>query len=777
MNNIRNFSIIAHIDHGKSTLADRLLELTGAVEKRKMQAQVLDTMDLEREHGITIKLQPAKMSYTPMNAGSTDRGCTRTENPMNTDGCRLLYENLTYKIRGAVFKVQNQLGSGHKESLYQNALEEEIKNQNISYEKEKNISISYNNKTIGVYRPDFVIEGKIIIELKALPFLGKEPKKQLWHYLKGTDYKLALLINFGSSKAEIERVVYDTIRDHLRSDQRPSAYILNLIDTPGHVDFGYEVSRSLAAVEGALLVVDATQGVQAQTLANLYQAYERELTIIPVINKIDLAIANVEETIAELESLKIDFACEPILISAKTGENVESVLDAVVKFVPPPKGNTNAPTRALIFDSYYDSYRGVVAYVRVVDGEINKGDAIEMIQTKQETEALETGAVCLGLHPSDKISTGDIGYIVTTLKDVSGARVGDTITKSKVESRKLKEDTNPNAPSTLNLLPSTGISPLPGYAEPQPVVFAGLYTTSGADLSKLREALGKLKLNDASLSYEPQNSKAFGFGFKAGFLGLLHLEIVKERLEREYNLDLIVTTPTVDYKHISQNSKLKNQNDGKDLSELDTHLTPNVYTSTQYLEPWIKLEIITPQKYLGAVMQLTSSKRGIINNVEYMSDRVVACGEMPLADAIVDYYDRLKAVTSGYGSLSYEISGYRPADLVPMDILVAEEVVEPLSRLVPREQVQGASRQVVERLKDLIPRQNFEVKIQAAVHGKILASERLSPFRKDVTAKLYGGDITRKRKLLEKQKKGKKKMARIGNLEVPTDVFVKLLRQ
>ncbi len=597
MNNIRNFSIIAHIDHGKSTLADRLLELTGAVEKRKMQAQVLDTMDLEREHGITIKLQPARMSW-----------------------------------------------KNHE---------------------------------------------------------------------------------------------------------------LNLIDTPGHVDFGYEVSRSLAAVEGALLVVDATQGVQAQTLANLHQAIDHNLTIIPVINKIDLPAANIEDTIAELESLKLDFACEPLLISAKTGEGVEKVLDAVVDLIPSPEGDAEAPTRALIFDSYYDSYRGVVAYVRVVDGQIDKGNAIKMIQTGKETEALEVGSVCLGLHPSEKISTGDIGYIVTTLKDVSGARVGDTISISQ----------------------NSNIDPLPGYREPQQVVFAGLYTTNGADFGKLREALGKLKLNDASLSYEPQNSKAFGFGFKAGFLGLLHLEIVKERLEREYDLDLIVTTPTVEYQQKSQNLNVKPQKDGKDLSDSDQRLTSNDYTSTQYFEPWITLEIISPQNYLGAVMQLVSSKRGVVNNVEYMADRVLARGEMPLSDAIVDFYDKLKAVTSGYGSLSYEISGYRPADLVALDIMVADELVEPLSRFVPREQVQGVARQVVERLKDLIPRQNFEVKIQAAVGGKILAAERLSPFRKDVTAKLYGGDVTRKRKLLEKQKKGKKKLARLGNVEVPTDVFVKLLRQ
>ncbi len=622
MNHIRNFCIIAHIDHGKSTLADRLLELTNSIEKRKMQSQVLDTMDLEREHGITIKLQPARMEY--------------------------------------------------------------------------------------------------------------------------------------------------------------NAFTLNLIDTPGHVDFGYEVSRSLAAVEGALLVVDASQGVQAQTLANLHLAQKHNLAIIPVINKIDLPVADLDEVKKELDALHINFACEPILVSAKTGQNVGAVLEAIVKHIPAPTGDPEAPARALIFDSKFDPYRGVITYVRMVDGCIKKGESIKMMQTETQTQAIEVGAVCVGLHPSDEIKTGQIGYIVTTLKDVSGARVGDTITKLKVESIKYKVDTNSdsNLPSTLNLLPSTSVSPLAGYRQPQPMVYAGLFTTGGEDFEKLRDALGKLKLNDASLQYEPATSKAFGFGFRAGFLGLLHLEIIKERLEREYNLDLVVTTPTVAYR---QSEKLKVESrklktDSNASSPSTFNLEPSTSALTGWEEPWVKAEIITNQDTLGGVMQLVTSKRGILGDVDYLGDRVVLTCEIPLGEIIIDFYDRLKAVTSGYGSLSYDVIGYRPADLVQMDVMVAEDIVDALSRLVPRSQVQGVARRMVEKLKELVPRQNFEVKLQVAVGGKIIAAEKLSAFRKDVTAKLYGGDVTRKRKLLEKQKKGKKKMATMGNVEVPTSVFVKLLK-
>lgn len=522
MSSIRNFCIIAHIDHGKSTLADRLLELTGSIEKRKMQSQVLDTMELEREHGITIKLQPARMTYT-------------------------------------------------------------------------------------------------------------------------------------------------------RSKPQQSVYSLNLIDTPGHVDFSYEVSRSLAAVEGALMVVDASQGVQAQTLATLHMAQSHNLTIIPVINKIDLPAADTQKVINELNGLNIEFACAPILISAKTGENVTQVLDAVTKYVPPPRGSTSAPARALIFDSYFDSYRGVITYVRVIDGSISAGSSIRMIQAQKDTQALEVGAVCVGLRAQKSIENGQIGYIVTSLKDVASARVGDTITSTSEWSKEKGQ-----------------VVALTGYREPQAMVYAGLFTASGEDYKNLREAIGKLKLNDASLQYEPATSMAFGFGFRAGFLGLLHLEIIKERLEREYNLDLVVTTPTVAYRK----------------------------TEEGWLEPWVKAEIITGQDTLGAVMQLVTQKRGVLGDVDYLGDRVVLSCAMPLAEVIVEFYDRLKAVTSGYGSLSYVMGEYRSVDLLELDILVAEERVDALARKVPRQQVAGVARRIVEKLKEVVPRQAFEVKLQAVVGGK-----------------------------------------------------------
>jgi len=744
-----------------------------------MQSQVLDTMELEREHGITIKLQPARMKFTPIHAD------------LDADKCGLLYEDLTYKIRGIIYDVYNNLGSGHKEKVYQKALEIEFKSRDIKFSSEEKININYQDKTVGVYRPDLIIEDKIIIELKAQPFIGKNEKKQLWYYLKGSDYRLALLVNFGHEKLDVERFVYDSARGDIRINQRndigmnprsnphKSACQLNLIDTPGHVDFAYEVSRSLAAVEGALLVVDATQGVQAQTLANLHLAQKHNLAIIPIINKIDLPIADPDEVKKELYALNIEFVCEPILVSAKTGENVEAVLDAIVKFIPAPAGEPKAPARALVFDSYFDPYRGVITYVRMVDGSIKKGEKIRFMQTGKESEALEVGSVCLGLHPSESLETGEIGYIVTALKDVAGARVGDTITtESKVKSLKLKED---KSLSTLNLEPSTGVKPLPGYKQPQAMVYAGLFSASGEDYEKLRDALGKLKLNDASLSFEPANSTAFGFGFRAGFLGLLHLEIVKERLEREYNLDLVVTIPTVAYrKHQAPITKsqtnLKLQNTNSKQSHDTSHISPVTNSQQSWEEPWAKLEIITSNDTLGQVMQLVTQKRGILGDVNYLGDRVVMACELPLSEVIIDFYDRLKAVTSGYGSLSYDITGYRPADLVQLDVLVAEEKVDALSHLVPRERMQGEARRIVEKLKELVPRQNFEVKLQAAVGGKIIAAERVAPFRKDVTAKLYGGDVTRKRKLLEKQKKGKKKMATLGNVEVPTSVFVKLLK-
>jgi len=570
---IRNFCIISHIDHGKSTLADRFLELTGTVERRKMQAQILDSMDLERERGITIKLQPVRMNY--------------------------------------------------------------------------------------------------------------------------------------------------------RNEADAIDYELNLIDTPGHVDFSYEVARSLQAVEGAILLVDATQGVQAQTLANLELAKKAGLVIVPAINKIDLPESRPEEAAFEIAEI-IDCDLDEIsFISAKTGQGIEELLKKVIGKVPPPRESRVDYPRALVFDSYFDDYRGVVAYARVFDGEFNRADEIEFVYRHQKTVASDVGAIQLGLKSQDKISTGEIGFVVTSFKDVSQARVGDTITTNQVD-----------------------VEPLEGYKEPRPMVYAEIYCTSGDDYNKLRESLAKLKLSDSSIIYEPSNSQAFGFGFRCGFLGMLHLEIVKERLEREYDLDLVITTPTVEY-------QIK---DGKTL------------------EPWVFAELVTPKEYLGRTIELLEARRGEQKNIRHLEEKIILDYELPLGEIIVDFYDQLKSATQGYGSINYEFTGFRESDLVQLDYYIAEEKIDAFSRMVFRGFADRVGRTTVEKMKEFIPRQNFEVKIQAAIGGRIIASERVQAFRKDVTEKLYGGDVTRKRKLLEKQKKGKRKMARLGRVSLPTDVFVKLLK-
>lgn len=599
--------IISHIDHGKSTLADRFLELTGTVEPRKMREQILDSMDLERERGITIKLQPVRMFWQPKHT----------------------------KI---------------SKNKYQNSKKEE------------------------------------------------NPK---------------LISDFGFGT----------------SDLSGSKYTLNLIDTPGHVDFSYEVERSLAAVEGAILLVDATKGVQAQTLANLELAKKAGLVIIPAINKVDLPEARPEEVAYEVAEI-LDCSPDEIhFISAKTGEGVEALLESVIEKVPPPRPPKVSYPRALVFDSFYDDYRGVVVYVRVFDGEFRQGDEILFARQDKKTEASEIGIIQVGLKSTGKLSTGEIGYIVTGFKEVSEARVGETIIKCQSAS----------LPAEL----------LPGYKEPQPMVFAEVYSASGENYQKLRDALQKLRLSDSSISYEPVSSKAFGFGFRLGFLGLLHLEIVKERLEREYDLELIVTTPTVN---------IKKDKEGN------------------YYEPWVKAEIILPKDCIGAVIGLLEMRRGVQQNLRHLDEKVILEYEIPLSEIIVDFYDQIKSVTKGYGSLNYEVIGWRESDLVELDILIAGEKVEAFSRMVYRGFVERIARRTVEKLKEFVPRQNFEVKIQAAVGGRIVAAERIAPYRKDVTEKLYGGDVTRKKKLLEKQKKGKKKMAKIGRVDLPTDVFVKLLK-
>lgn len=596
MTDIRNFCIIAHIDHGKSTLADRFLEITGTVEKRKMRAQLLDQMDIEQERGITIKLQPVRMQY------------------------------------------------------------------------------------------------------------------------KG--------------------------------------YTLNLIDTPGHVDFTYEVSRSLAAVEGAILLVDATQGVQAQTVANVYLAIEQDLKIIPVLNKIDLPNANPEKVSAEIIHLLGCKREEILSCSGKTGEGVPELLEAVVKHVPPPNTTrVENPTRALIFDSFYNDYRGVIASVRVMDGSFKKGEKIQFIGTKATAEVLDAGHYSPELISDGSIEAGQIGYVVSGLKELGDVRVGDTIT-------------------TLQNLSNVQ---LPGYKEVKPMVFAGIFPQEGDDYNSLRDAMDKLKLNDSALFYEPEHSQALGFGFRCGFLGMLHLEVFQERLWREFGLNIVATVPSVAY-HIFLT-------DRTDIIVKSPQDLPDEQRIEHIEEPWMIVDIITPKDFIGNIMSLISERKGIYLNTEYLStgsdQRAMLHYEMPLASLITDFYDKLKTVTSGYASLSYEYKDYRRADVVKMDILVADEVVEALATLIWREDAHAVGKKVVESLKETLPRQQFVLKIQAALGGKIVASERISAMRKDVTAKLYGGDVTRKMKLLERQKKGKKKLMAMskGKVEIPTEAYLAVLKR
>lgn len=587
--NIRNFCIIAHIDHGKSTLADRLLELTGTIEKRQMKEQLLDRMDLERERGITIKLQPVRMAY-------------------------------------------------------------------------------------------------------------KE-------------------------------------------------YQLNLIDTPGHVDFSYEVSRSLEACEGAILVVDATQGMQAQTLANVYLALAADLAIIPVLNKIDLPAADVERVSKEIISL-LGCKKEDILhISAKTGQGVDAVLERVVQEVPPPTGSSEDPTRALIFDSYYDDYRGVILYVRVVDGAIKKGAAITMMAMRSAGLALEVGKLSPEMSPEAALQTGEIGYIVTNLKSTREARVGDTVT---IASRQASEE-------------------LPGYQDVKPFVYAGFFPDSNENYQLLKDAVEKLSLSDSALQFEPENSPVLGFGVRIGFLGLLHMDIVRERLEREYDLDLVVTNPSTDYQvTLTTNEQI----DVKSAADL-----PDVAKITEIREPWIKGEIVVPQDFVGAIIQLIVSKRGLQKNLSYIDERVLISFEAPLANLLTDFYDQLKSLTSGYGSFNYELADYRAEDLLRLDFYVAGERVDALAIMVHRTEAPYVGREIVQKLKEVIPRQQFPVALQAAIGGKFIAREDISAYRKDVTTGLYGGDVSRKKKVLAKQKRGKARMKRFGKIDIPAEAFTVMLKR
>lgn len=591
---IRNFCIIAHIDHGKSTLADRLLERTGTITQREMMDQVLDAMDLEREKGVTIKASAVRMEYTA---------------------------------------------------------------------------------------PD----GEV--------------------------------------------------------------YELNLIDTPGHVDFTYEVSRALAACEGAVLVVDATQGVQAQTLANLYLALDANLTIVPVINKIDLVSARPEEVAQEVEDLLGIPASEAIYASAKEGTGAEEVLQAVVQRIPPPAGRPDAPPRALIFDSHYDSYKGVVAYIRVVDGTLGSGDLLLLMSNGLEVDPIEIGVFRPGMQPTQRLEAGEVGYVATGLKTLQECRVGDTIT--------LKE--NPAGKA------------LPGYRPAKPMVFAGLYPAEGEDYTLLRDALAKLQLNDASIVYEPETSHALGFGFRCGFLGLFHMDIVQERLEREYDLDIVFTSPSVEYQVLKTDGQVLAIDNPADL--------PQETEIAQVEEPWMQIQIYTPAEYIGPVMDLVVKRRGEMIKMEYLdSSRVLLTYEVPLAEILVDFYDQLKSRTKGYASLDYSLAGYRPGDMVKLDVLVGGQPVDALSIIVHRDQSFYKGQRLVTKMKEAIPRQLFDVAIQAAVGKRVISRANVKALRKDVLAKCYGGDITRKRKLLEKQKKGKKRMKMVGQVEIPQEAFMTVLR-
>jgi len=591
--NLRNFCIIAHIDHGKSTLADRMMELTGTVEKRAMKQQLLDSMELEREKGITIKLSPVRMRY-----------------------------------RG---------------------------------------------------------------------------------------------------------------------------YDLNLIDTPGHVDFSYEVSRSLEACEGAVLVVDATQGIQAQTLTNVYLAMEANLTIIPVLNKIDLPASDTAKVSAQLISLLGCEEADIIKVSAKTGQNVDRVLEAIIKRIPAPQGDQAAPTRALIFDSYYDDYRGVVLYVRLVDGQLAKGASIRMMATGAKALALEVGHLAPGMMADPALTTGQIGYIVTNLKTTREARVGDTVTVGSGEPDSAK------------------IKPLPGYREVKPFVYAGFFPTSNEYYDALKEAVEKLSLSDSVLHYTPENSPVLGFGLRLGFLGLLHMDIVRERLEREYGLELIVTNPSTSYQ-----VKLT---DGTALTIESADELPDRSKIISIAEPWIGGEIVVPVDYVGSVIQLIVKKRGLQKNISYIGERAVIDFEAPMANLLTDFYDQLKSLTSGYGTYNYDLIGYREGDLVRVDFYVAGELVSALSLMCHRSESAKLGREVVRKLKEVIPRQQFAVSLQAGIGGKFIAREDLSSYRKDVTVKIHTGDPDRRAKLLDKQRRGKKRMKRFGKVDIPADAFTVMLKR
>ncbi|MFY9462513.1 MAG: translation elongation factor 4, partial [Candidatus Sungiibacteriota bacterium] len=657
-----------------------------------------------------------------------------------------------------LFELRKNLGLGHKEQIYHNALEIAFRNAGIAFESKPNIPIKFERKNIGVYQPDFVVDNKVLIELKALPEIGKPQTEQIWSYLKGCNYKLALLVNFGSKDLDIKRVVYDTARNHSQRhsalSQRQSAqiedtYILNLIDTPGHVDFTYEVSRALAAVEGAILLIDGTQGIQAQTVANLMLARKEKLVILPAINKIDLASCRIEDAKEEIQTL---LGCKDediFLVSGKTGAGVPELLRAVIEKIPAPAEAGDKPLQALIFDSQFDVYKGVIAHIRVFEGGVRAGEKLKLAKTGAEFEALETGIFQPLLTKTERLGAGEIGYVASGIKELQQIRVGDTLVHAG----------------------SPALS-LPGYKEPKAVVFASVYPENADEYEHFRDALKKLKLNDASLFFEPETSASLGRGFRMGFLGMLHLEITGERLKREYDLPLIFSTPSVSY-------KIKLQN-GAEITLYSAARFPDEQKVVEIKEPWVKLNVISAEKYLGATMKLLEEIRGKYLKTDYLGHgRIEIIYEAPLKEIIVDFYDRLKSVTEGYGSMSYELAGYKAGNLVKLDILIAGEPNEAFANIIPRDKAYDEGRRMTAKLKEVLPRQLFSVAIQASVAGDVIARETLPALKKDVTGYLYGGDRTRKMKLWKKQQRGKKRLKErgAGSVEIPPDVFIKMLKK
>lgn len=806
--NIRNFVITAHIDHGKSTLADRLLEATGTVEKRLMKPQYLDQLELERERGITIKMAPVRMKYAPRK--NADSAQNNAENG-------LLYEDITYKIRGAAFEVRKRLGLGHKENVYHNALAQEFSKNGLQFESEKSIGVFYDGKKVGSYKPDFIIENKIIIELKALPEIGRPQTEQLWSYLKGSDYKLSLLINFSSKDLQIKRVVYDSAR-FLRdsaSIQRDSAqveeYILNLIDTPGHSDFSYEVSRALAAVEGAVLLVDATQGIQAQTLANFESAKKAKLKIIGAVNKVDVAQPEqIQDAVLDLAELIGVGPDEILKVSGKTGEGVEALLAAIINKVPPPKTNydnnnnddknshSHGYSRALIFDSLYDEHKGVMAFVRVFDGEFQTNDDIELLATKTQAKAKEIGYFTPQLKPSAGLKTGEIGYIATGIKDPNKLKIGDTVCGPRTYAEQTRTNAEKNsAKSALSQRESARIA-LSGYAEPKPVVFVSFYPEESDQYDEFKQALLKLKLTDSSLTFEPESSEVLGRGFKGGFLGRLHFEIAAERLSREFNIETVHSFPSVAYRvrlrEHAQTSAEQTQTNAEKTSAKSASSQresagfvlitnpkdfPNDYLEVQ--EPMTKTEIVTPPQFLGSIMRLREVFRFSDMQTETLKNKVIVRAKLPLADLIRDLDDRLKSVSQGFASFYYELTGFEKADVAKLEILVANHTVPGLTRILPKNDIEREARVTCEKLKDLLPKQQFTQAIQAVVGGKIIARETIPAMKKLLgNFGKTGGDRTRKMKLWKKQQRGKERLKERGEstqIKIPANIFKELLKK